>query len=132
MNADGSNQRELLAKDLHGWVFPAWSPDGQQLLFSGMLENGSIQLFVANADGKGAEQITNGDGTNSWAAWSPDGRYIAYIHYDKPPDPARGYALDPAGGRLMLIDLTSDTRRQVAPGDMRCFGCRPAWRPTRR
>jgi Tol biopolymer transport system component len=58
---------------------PAWSPDGRRILFAlttGMTQN----LWVMNADGSGATQITHLDGTALDPTWSPDGRQVAFVH----------------------------------------------------
>jgi TolB protein len=135
MNADGSNQRELVDKDLFGWLYPAWSADGKQVLFSGVTENGGVQLFAANADGQGIQQLSASDGWNSFSAWSPDGRYIAYVHFDGPPqgfDPDVGVEVSQPGGHLMILDTIEGTHTAIAAGDLPMWGPRPAWKPMKR
>src|SRR6185369_5563525 len=59
MNADGSEQRDLLGNDQLGSLFPAWSADGKQILFGGKAEGGTPQLFIVNADGQSLQQVTD-------------------------------------------------------------------------
>lgn len=125
MNADGSGVRQAVEGVEGGWTNPAWSPDGQQMLFSGYLPDGSCQVFVANADGQGVEALTEGPGVNTFASWSRDGAYLAYLHFDKPIEAS------PEGGRLIVIELETGQRREVAPGGMRCAASRIAWQPRR-
>lgn len=56
---------------------PVYSPDGKQLAFISD-RSGANNLWVANADGSNARQISQDDGAVMWTgpSWSPDGRYI--------------------------------------------------------
>jgi TolB protein len=125
MNADGSEPRELVNKDLYGWVYPAWSPDGKQVLFCDFLPDGSGHVFVANADGKGIQQLTEGSGTNTFASWSPDNRFIAYLHFENSP------GMSKEGALLMILDTETGKRTQISSGDLKCAG-RIGWKPQRR
>ena len=51
---------------------PAWSPHGHRLAFA-RESGGHAHVFVANADGTGAVQITDGPEDDVEPAWSPDG-----------------------------------------------------------
>jgi len=63
-----------------GYTVLAWSPDGQQLLYSAEIApGGAIDLFVINADGTGLRQLTRDKYAQLMPAWSPDGRTIAYV-----------------------------------------------------
>ncbi len=55
----------------------AVSPDGSRLSYVGIGDDGVKQIFVANLDGTGVEQVTNDPGAKT-PAWSPDGSRIAY------------------------------------------------------
>src|SRR5579871_77691 len=55
-----------------------WSPDGKRIAFSSD-RRGSWELWVANADGSQATQVTKfGHGDFGNASWSPDGQWIAF------------------------------------------------------
>jgi Tol biopolymer transport system component len=57
---------------------PAWSPDGTKIAFTREFR-GSAEIFVMNADGSGAVQLTRSRATHDeHPAWSPDGTRIAY------------------------------------------------------
>ena len=56
---------------------PAWSPDGKRLAFV-RASGGHGHLFVANGDGTGAQQITDGPSDDGEPAWSPDGQHIVF------------------------------------------------------
>ncbi|HET6882756.1 MAG TPA: hypothetical protein VFI31_21490 [Pirellulales bacterium] len=123
MDADGGNAKQAVVRPLTGWIYPSWSPDGAQLLFSDRTADGSWQVFVASLDGRSQEQITEGTGSNGYASWSPDERYIAYLHFEKPLDPY------PGPGRLMLFDTETATHTAIGPDDLKCNGSEPAWKP---
>jgi dipeptidyl aminopeptidase/acylaminoacyl peptidase len=75
---DGSHRSGPLVTGLQ----PAWSPDGSRIAYVASV-NGISQLFVMNADGSGATQLTHtpdpDDGGGSGVPkWSPDGTKLAF------------------------------------------------------
>ena len=77
MNADGTGLRQLFEKNIRG---PQWSPDGQQILFTGQTYSYGVwnQIFVINVDGTGLRQFHPYNGYNSFPVWSPDGTRISF------------------------------------------------------
>ncbi|HEY0322188.1 MAG TPA: hypothetical protein VGC66_14610 [Pyrinomonadaceae bacterium] len=59
-------------------TYPAWSPDGKHIAFRRMLGEMNSEVFVANADGSNARNLTNHPAFDGWPAWSPDGTQIAF------------------------------------------------------
>ena len=63
MSADGGDPKRLTDDPD---VFPAWSPDGQQIAFMRSTQ-GPADIYVMDADGTNQRRLTGGDGP----AWSP-------------------------------------------------------------
>ena len=59
-------------------TYPSWSPDGKHLAFRRMLGEMNSEVFIANADGSNARNLTNHPAFDGWPAWSPDGTQIAF------------------------------------------------------
>jgi TolB protein len=59
---------------------PAWSPDGKKIAFASNRGNRGFHLWVMDADGKNAKQISPVDNNFGmvYPAWSPDGKWIAF------------------------------------------------------
>ncbi len=75
INADGSNVHRL-TQSTYNELFPAWSPDGQAIVFlSGGSSNSEFGLYRVDADGTHPMQLSHT--LFSQPAWSPDGKYIA-------------------------------------------------------
>jgi Tol biopolymer transport system component len=56
---------------------PQYSPDGKKIAF-GSDRSGGYEIWVCNADGSGAVQLTSQGGHAGTPRWSPDGRRIAF------------------------------------------------------
>lgn len=59
-------------------TFPVMSPDGKRIAFRRMLNEMNSEVFVANADGSDARNLTNHPAFDGWPSWSPDGTRIAF------------------------------------------------------
>lgn len=81
INADGTGIRQLRARGLDGWTFQGhaeWSPSGLEIVMIGSAV-GSLQIFITDAWGNSARQITSRPGLNLDPSWSPDGRTIVFV-----------------------------------------------------
>jgi TolB protein len=67
MNADGSNQRRLIAG-----AQPTWSPDGQRIAFTST--GAAPDIYVVNVNGRGLRDLTRTRGFDGDPAWAPGRR----------------------------------------------------------
>ena len=84
--ADGRGQKPLFDDPGFNHWGPAWSPDGQRVVFSRNPQTGPVSpgsprsaLYIANFDGTDLRPLTNNGRNNFLPAWSPDGSRIAFI-----------------------------------------------------
>jgi Tol biopolymer transport system component len=87
---------------LNGVTTPAWSPDGQQLVFTGY-DGGLSDLFVIRRDGTGLRRLTEDKYADLQPFWSPDGKSIAFAT-DRGPE-TNFKTLDIGNMRIALYDI---------------------------
>jgi dipeptidyl aminopeptidase/acylaminoacyl peptidase len=91
---------------------PVWSPDGSAIAFlSDARSKGSLQLFVAGADGRHVRQIGRLNGNVARLTWSPDGRTVAFLYIAAAHRKAG--ALAPGARDVGVIGSTVDEQRLV-------------------
>jgi Tol biopolymer transport system component len=83
MNADGSNQTQLVNTSGDDNTSPSWSPDGSKIAFVSR-RDGHEQIYVMNVDGSNRTLLTNNVASHSYResnpSWSPDGSKIAVMY----------------------------------------------------
>jgi len=106
----------------------AWSPDSKRLAFlSDSAKAGPLQLFVIDAAGGDAKQLTHLKGFLAAPGWSPDGKTIALLFTENATRAAGPLVAEtPDEGvvsdtyfeqRLALVDPASGHVRQISPAD---------------
>jgi Tol biopolymer transport system component len=74
---DGNNMKKLTEK-MGNNGFPAFSPDGKQLVFRSGRDRSAKNLYIMNADGTAVRRLTDGKWTDTMCDWSPDRRWIVF------------------------------------------------------
>ncbi len=77
IRSDGSNLQQLLPSSNVNDFDPVWSPDGMRVAFRRQVAPSVFRLYVANADGSGARQVTTQRIVLA-PSWSPDGQRLAF------------------------------------------------------
>jgi TolB protein len=88
----------------------AWSPDSKEVVYSM-----AGTLWRQKIDSTEAQQITDGAGYDYQPDWSPDGKSVVYVSYQKD-------AME-----LWLLDLVSGKSRQLTSGG--AVNVEPRWSP---
>lgn len=78
MDPDGSNQMNLTNHLSHD-TYPAWSPDGNRIVFVSTRSGSGDEIYTMNSDGSDIRRLTNDFYYDSVPKWSPDGSRILYI-----------------------------------------------------
>jgi Tol biopolymer transport system component len=118
-NLDGSAARPLTDGTGVAWNL-RWSPDGRRIAYTGRDGEGTLHVYVMNADGTGAHQLTHlpsDAGQAQVPAWSPDGRRLAFQ--------TTSHAVH--RGHLWIVDVASGAARQVTHHDELYVDEVPTW-----
>ena len=89
----------------------AWSPDGQQILFTSDV-SGRFNLWKVRASGGWPIQLTQSDDVQSSAVWSPDGKWIVYQQDHAGNELYDLYAIPSDGGESANLTNTPAIREQ--------------------
>ncbi|NNF58702.1 MAG: hypothetical protein HKN04_10725, partial [Rhodothermaceae bacterium] len=105
----GAESSVRLTDDLAHDVAPAWSPDGQQIIFMRPGPGDACTLLILPRAGGEARPVGSCEG-NSFQdlAWSPDGRWLAF---SSASDASASDAAGPA--RIILLELETGATRAL-------------------
>lgn len=80
LNADGTGLTRFTQLRSALDLDPEFSPDGTQIVFERVKENGDSFIMRKNVDGTGLVQLTGGNGRQFDPNWHPSGGMITYAH----------------------------------------------------
>ena len=114
MNADGSDVKQITnAKTVS--TYPSFSPDGKRVCFRRVVDAPGYQwdltssprnseVFVMNADGTDAINLTKNGAFDAWPMWSPDGKKILFSsNRAGPANIGQLYVINPDSSGLQRI-----------------------------
>jgi len=108
LTPDGSSASRIVSPETGFYTWPAWSPDGKSIVFSGTApgedSENSLSLYITDlSDGEARLVYTNEPGMGPilpgmphYPLWSPDSRHLSYM------------ASAPTGLTLFLDDVLDD------------------------
>jgi dipeptidyl aminopeptidase/acylaminoacyl peptidase len=114
VSASNSAARPVPVDDLYYTrsVFgAAWSPDGQQIVFTTDI-SGRSNLWKVRASGGWPIQLTQSDDRQYSAVWSPDGKWIVYQQDHAGDELWDLYAIPSDGGEAVNLTNTPAIREQ--------------------
>ena len=85
-------------------TYPVMSPDGRKIAWRKIIGDMNSEVFVADADGSNARNVTNHWSWEGWPAWSPDGRTIAFAGSRN--NSYQIFLMDPDGSNVRLLANT--------------------------
>jgi TolB protein len=77
LDLEAGERSNLTAESTATDRYPAWSPDGQQILFVSH-RDGNQEIYVMNADGANVRNLTNHPAEDVQGSWTPDGQFIVF------------------------------------------------------
>ncbi|MCE2416670.1 PD40 domain-containing protein [Candidatus Poribacteria bacterium] len=112
MNPDGTQQVKITNHRARDGM-SAWSPTGEQILFSSDRNKQELHwdIYLMDADGSNVQAVFAKSADRSQPAWSPDGKQIAYTRRE------------PSGNFIYISTIDGKQEEKVAIG-----GC-PTWSP---
>ena len=124
-----SQYEEIDIPNIEAFSNPAWSPDGNSIVVSG-LKSGVTDLYLYNFRNKTTVNLTNDSYCNMLPSWSNDGNFIVFstdkpLNSDKPL--SYGYnlgLLNLKSGKILVFNVFSGAQNlnpQFSPDDKSIF-----------
>lgn len=98
--ADGSQRMQLSFKPMQALI-PRWSPDGEQIAFTGWEPGHPRQIYVVSRNGSPPRDLIPGDRLEYHPSWSPDGRQLAIA----------------TEGSISIVDIATGDARKIEDSD---------------
>lgn len=123
MNIDGTDQRQLTRLGVMSWA-PYYHPSGDYIIFTNNAQGyRNFELYLVAAEGHSAPvRVTNAEGFDGLAVFTPDGKRLAWASSRTPHRQAQIFIADwndPAARELLGLVSTSSTQHVdavTAPG----------------
>jgi TolB protein len=104
---EGSELRRL---SLGSHVYaPAFTPDGNRLLFPKMSLRGDPDLFISNLDGSDCRNLINHPSVEAFPTWAPSGERFAFVSNRDRSNEGRIRVADSDGGNIRQIGKDNGT-----------------------
>jgi len=98
-------------------TFASFSPDMEKLACVYWHENMNTEIYISDADGQNAANVSNHELFDGWPCWSPDGNKIVFAS-----DREEKFHF-----QLYVYDLSSQETRQITEDEYSYY--QPAWHP---
>jgi len=108
--ADGSDVRRLTTNGTPEDRSTSWSPDGSRIVFHSTRDpvppgspagSSTFEIYSMNADGSDQRRLTNNIFQDTFPAWSPDGKRIAFLSTRE--NDVEIYTMDPDGANVVRV-----------------------------
>ncbi len=111
---EGERQR-ILTRDIGLQFDPAWSPDGQEIVYVSGQGSQTHEVCIIDSDGKNMRKLTDDKVLKFLPVFSPDGKTIAYVS-----DITGNY-------EIWLMNTDGTNKRKIT--DYVGIDTRPSWSP---
>ena len=131
-DGDGSNAQQLTS--LGGLVgycgSPQWSPDGERIAFSSILED-QWEIYVVSANGGKPKRLTKSSANDDEPAWSRDGAWIYFVS-DRSGE-NQIWKMPSGGGEAVQVSRKGGSKAYESPDGQwvyytKCYGPCSLWK----
>jgi Tol biopolymer transport system component len=104
----GGGGKTQLTHDNTGTYVPAYSPDGQRIVYSGSSGSGDAEIYTISAGGGDKTQLTHNNNDEFDPDYSPNGKRIAYTGLNRGYNKSAIYTISVRGGGKSKVTEGSD------------------------